>query len=48
MAMIVGGKAYKELVGGLYLLGFVLVTGSGYIGKSVSAQMSFDTHNALA
>ena len=48
MAMIVGGKAYKELVGGLYLLGFVLVTGSGYIGKSVCAWLSLDTHNALA
>lgn len=35
MAFIVGGKWYRELVGVLFLIGYDLVAGSGYIGLAV-------------
>ncbi|WWC62253.1 uncharacterized protein I303_104849 [Kwoniella dejecticola CBS 10117] len=36
MAYIVGGAWYRELVGVLYVIGYTLVTGSGYIGTATA------------
>ena len=36
MAYLVGGVFYRELVGGLFLIGFVLVMGSGVIATSTA------------
>jgi len=35
MAYVVGGKWYRELVGILFIIGYDLVAGSGYIGVAV-------------
>ena len=34
MAALVGGRVYREVVGALFLVGFVLVMGSGVIATS--------------
>jgi hypothetical protein len=34
MAALVGGRVYREVVGALFLIGFVLVMGSGVIATS--------------
>ncbi|WVQ94030.1 hypothetical protein IAU59_001108 [Kwoniella sp. CBS 9459] len=36
MANVVGGAWYRELVGVLYVVGYTLVTGSGYIGTATA------------
>ncbi|WRT68118.1 uncharacterized protein IL334_005093 [Kwoniella shivajii] len=36
MAYIVGGAWYREIVGILYIVGYALVTGSGYIGTATA------------
>ncbi|OCF36058.1 hypothetical protein I317_01847 [Kwoniella heveanensis CBS 569] len=36
MANVVGGTWYRELVGILYVIGYTLVTGSGYIGTATA------------
>jgi hypothetical protein len=36
MAYLVGGKWYKEFVGAMYMIGFTLVTGSGYVAGAVA------------
>ncbi|WVR08411.1 hypothetical protein IAU60_005466 [Kwoniella sp. DSM 27419] len=36
MAYVVGGKWYRELVGILYIIGYALVAGSGFVGTAVA------------
>lgn len=43
MAKVVGGVAFREVVGALFIIAYVLCTGSGILGVSIALN-TFSTH----
>lgn len=46
MAKVVGGVPFREFIGGLFIIAYVLCTGSGILGVSIALN-TFSTHGGM-